>query len=120
MKVQQSTTIPVKVIDVQEVNSIALGVTSVPKLDVVIAVNYTKVAVKLETATAANFLSLQEWQRLGKPQLCKTPCEFQSASKHELPVHGSFEATSSYSNCTSRHLHGYRGSGFESTGKICY
>ena len=50
--------------------------------------------VELDTATAANFLSLQEWQRLGKPQLCK--------SKHDLPVRGSFEATTSYRNCTTR------------------
>ena len=100
-KTQQSTTSPVKAIDVQEVNSIANGVTSVPKLEVVIAVNDTKVTVELDTATAANFLSLQEWQRLGKPQLCKTLCKFQSASKHELPVRGSFEATTSYRNCTT-------------------
>ena len=101
-KTQQSTTSPVKAIDVQEVNSIANGVTSVPKFEVVIAVNDTKVTVELDTATAANFLSLQEWQRLGKPQLCKTLCKFQSASKHELPVRGSFEAITSYRNCTTR------------------
>ena len=75
-KTQQSTTSPVKAIDVQEVNSIANGVTSVPKLEVVIAVNDTKVTVELDTATAANFLSLQEWQHLGKPLLCKTLCKF--------------------------------------------
>ena len=39
---------------------------------------------------------------LGKPQLCKTLCKFQSASKHELPVRGSFEAIASYRNCTTR------------------
>ena len=100
-KTQQSTASPVKAIDSQEVNSIANGVTSVPKLEVVIAVNDTKVTVELDTATAANFLSLQEWQRLGKPQLCKTLCKFQSASKHELPLRGSFEATTSYRNCTT-------------------
>ena len=81
-KTQQFTTSPVMAIDVQEVNSIANGVTSVPKLEVVIAENDTKVTVELDTATAANFLSLQEWQRLGKPQLCKPQCKFQSASKH--------------------------------------
>ena len=101
-KTQQSTTSPVKAIDIQEVNSIANGVTSVPKLEVVIAVNDTKVTVELDTATAANFLSLQGWQHLGKPQLCKTLCKFQSASKHDLPVRGSFEAITSYRNCTTR------------------
>ena len=88
----------------QEVNSIANGVTSVPKLKVVIAVNDTKVSVELDTATTASFLSLQEWQRLGKPQLCKTLCKFQSASKHELPVRVSFEATTIYRNCTTSHI----------------
>ena len=83
--------------DVQEVNSIANGVTSVPNLEV----NDTKVTVELDTATEASFLSLQEWQHLGKPQLCKTLCKFQSASKHELPVRGSFEVTTSYHNCTT-------------------
>ena len=73
----------------------------VPKFEVVIAVNDTKVTVEFNTATAANFLSLQEWHRLGKPQLCKTLCKIQSASKHELPVRGSFEATISYRNCTT-------------------
>ena len=100
-KTQQCTTSPVKTINVQEVNSIVYGITSVPKLEVVIAVNDTKVTVELYTATAANLFSLQEWQRLGKPQLCKTLYKFQSASKHELPVHGSFEATTSYHNCTT-------------------
>ena len=57
--------------------------------------------VELDAATAANFFSLQEWQRLGKPQLCKTLYKFQSASKHELLVRRSFEATTSYRNCTS-------------------
>ena len=69
-KTQQFTTSPVKAIDVQEVNSIANGVTSVPKLEVVIAVNATKMTVELDTSTTANFLSLHEWQRLGKLQLC--------------------------------------------------
>ena len=73
----------------------------VPKLEVVIAVNDTKVTVELDTATAANFLSLQKWQRLEKPQLSKTLCKFQSASKHAVPVRGSFEATTSYRNCTT-------------------
>ena len=62
-KAQQSTTSSVKAIHVQEVHSLANGVTSVPKLEVVIIVNDTKVTVEL--ATAANFLSFQEWQRLG-------------------------------------------------------
>ena len=90
-KAQQSTTSPVKVIDVQKVNSIANGVTSVPKLGVVIAVNDTKVTAKLDTARAANFLFLQEWQRLGKPQRCKTLRKFQSASNHELPARESLK-----------------------------
>ena len=91
-----------------------IGVTSVPTLEIVTAVNDTKVTVELNTATAANFLSLQEWQRLEKPQLCKTLCKFQTASKRELPVRGSFEATSSYRNCATSLIFGY---GFESTGK---
>ena len=103
-KAQQSTTSPVKAIDVQEVNSIANRVTSVPKLEVVIAVNDTKVTAELDSATTANFLSLQEWQRLGKPQLCKPQCKFQSASKHQLPVRRSFEATTSYRNCTTNFI----------------
>ena len=56
-KMQQSSTSPVKVIDVQEVNFIANGVTAVPKLlEVIIEVNDIEVTVELDTATAANFL----------------------------------------------------------------
>ena len=76
----------------------------VPKLEVVIKVHDTKVTMELDTATVANFLSLQEWQRLRKPQLCETLCKFLSASKYELPVRRSFEATTSYRNCTTNHI----------------
>ena len=44
-----------KAIHVHEVNSIANGVVPVPKLAVVITVIDTKVIVKFDTATAANF-----------------------------------------------------------------
>ena len=82
-------TSPVKAIDEQEINSIAYGIISFPKLQVVIAVKDTKVAVELDIVTAA--ISLQEWQRLGKPHICKTLCKFQSASELKSPVSVSFE-----------------------------
>ena len=56
-KAQQCTTSLGKTIDVQEVNFIANKVTSFPLLEVVIATNDTKVTVKIDTATASNFLS---------------------------------------------------------------
>ena len=81
--------------------STAYGVTLAPKLEVVSEIKDEKVTVELGTATAANFRSSQERQHLGKPPLCKTSFKFQSASKHELPVRGSFEATTSCRNWTT-------------------
>ena len=92
----------VKSIRLLEVNSIPDRCTSVPKLEVAIAVNDTNVAVELDTAAADNFLSLQDWERLGRPSLSEVKCKFQSASKHILSVRGSFQAiTSSGASTTS-------------------
>lgn len=96
-KAQRATgTRSVKAIDAEQVNSITNGVTSVPKLEIDIMLNNTKVTVELDTATAGNFLSFQEWERLGKPKLCDARCKYLSASKHFLPVRGSFEAVTCF------------------------
>jgi len=65
-----------------EVFSVTDGDATVPKLKVAVSINDAKVLVKLDTATAKNFLSLQDWERLGKPELSEVQTKYQSASKH--------------------------------------
>ena len=55
-----------KAIHAHEVNSIANGVVPVPKLAVVITVIDTKVIVKFDTATAANFFFLKGMKKFRK------------------------------------------------------
>jgi len=71
------------------------GDATVPKLEVAVSINDTKVMVELDTATAGNFLSLQDWERLGKPELSEVQTKYQSASKHVLLIRGRFESTTS-------------------------
>ena len=48
--------------------------------------------MELDAATTGNFLSLPVWKQLGKPKLDDVRHRYESASKHNLPVLGTFMA----------------------------
>ena len=64
----------------------------VPKLQVPVYINSQQVCFELDTATGGNFLSEEAWIQLGKPDLQQSSLQFESASKHVLPVLGTFVA----------------------------
>ena len=66
--------------------------TDTPKLDVPIKILDRQFIVELDTATTGNFLSLPVWKQLGKPRLEDVHHRYESASKHNLPVLGTFVA----------------------------
>ena len=47
--------------------------------------------MKLDTATTGNFVSLPVWKQLGKRTLGDVKHRYESASKHDLPVLGTFD-----------------------------
>ena len=51
--------------------------------------------MELDTATGGNFLSKEVWNQLGQPDLQESSLQFQSATKHVLPVLGTFVAQTS-------------------------
>ena len=53
------------------------------------------VPLELDTATNGNFISRQTWKDLGSPELQKPDLHYQSASKHNLPIIGTFVAKTS-------------------------
>ena len=62
----------------------------VPKLDVPITIQDRQFTMELDTATTGNFISLPVWRQLGKPKLEDVGHRYESASKHDLPVLGTF------------------------------
>nr|KAG5691288.1 hypothetical protein BaRGS_017254 [Batillaria attramentaria] len=47
--------------------------------------------MELDTATTGNFVSVPVWKQLGKPKLNDVTHRYESASKHDLPVLGTFK-----------------------------
>ena len=54
--------------------------------------------MEMDTATSENFLSKETWSEIGEPVLEESPLQYQSASKHVLPVVGTFTALASLRN----------------------
>ena len=63
-----------------------------PKLEAPISIQNKQFLIELDTATTGNFLTIQTWKQLGKPKLEEASHRYESASKHDLPVLGSFSA----------------------------
>ncbi len=61
-----------------------------PKLDVPITIQDRQFTMELDTATTGNFVSQSVWKQLGKPKLGDVRHRYESASKHDLPVLGTF------------------------------
>ena len=64
--------------------------TDTPQLDVPILIQDHQFTMELDTATTGNFVSLPVWKQLGKPTLISARHRYESASKHNLPVLGTF------------------------------
>ena len=89
-KERQSTrTQPVKNITLHAVN---IPEDYAPKLEVPIDINGVSCVMEMDTATTGNFISQQQWEALGKPSLAVPEGRYESASKHDLPVKGTFKA----------------------------
>ena len=54
--------------------------------------------MELDTATTGNFVSLPVWKQLGKPKLDDVRHRYESDSKHNLPVLGTFMVTGKQSS----------------------
>ena len=63
-----------------------------PKLEAPISIHDKQFSIELDTATTGNFVTISTWKQLGKPKLEDASHRYESASKHDLPVLGSFSA----------------------------
>ena len=63
---------------------------SLPKLEVPIEIQGKTFNMELDTATTGNFISRQYWEELGCPALNNSNWRYESASKHDLPICGTF------------------------------
>ena len=63
-----------------------------PRLDVPVTIQDRQFTMELDTATTGNFVSLPVWKQLGNPKLDDVRHRYESASKHNLPVLGTFMA----------------------------
>ena len=63
-----------------------------PRLDVPVTIQGCQFTMELNTATTGNFVSLPVWKQLGKPKLDDIRHRYECASKHNLPVLGTFVA----------------------------
>ena len=61
-----------------------------PSLDVPVTIQNRQFTMELDTATTGNFVSQSVWKQLGKPKLDDVRHRYESASKHDLPVLGTF------------------------------
>ena len=77
---------------IQVVNALPSYQEMTPKLEVPIVINDHALVMELDTATTGNFISRRHWEDLGCPELCNATSRYESASKHDLPVLGTFVA----------------------------
>nr|KAG5686019.1 hypothetical protein BaRGS_010560 [Batillaria attramentaria] len=61
-----------------------------PRLDVPVTIQDQQFTMELDTATTGNCVSVPVWKQLGKPKLDDVTHRYESASKHDLPVLGTF------------------------------
>ena len=80
---------PCKRIDVKAVSN---HMEHLPKLEVPVEIEGQRCLMEIDTATTGNFLSTCYWEDLGRPELEPATTTYESASKHELPVIGTFKA----------------------------
>nr|KAG5691046.1 hypothetical protein BaRGS_003076 [Batillaria attramentaria] len=74
----------------QQSNSTTSDSAKCYRLDVPITIQDQQFTMELDTATTGNFVSVPVWKQLGKPKLDDVTHRYESASKHDLPVLGTF------------------------------
>ncbi|XP_014663412.1 PREDICTED: uncharacterized protein K02A2.6-like [Priapulus caudatus] len=94
---------PVKQITHELVNMVMADDDSMPKLEVPIEIQGINHVVEIDTATNGNFVTENFWKKLGKPKLEKPKWRFESASKHDLPVLGTFTGTTTLPGSGFKH-----------------
>ena len=60
------------------------------KLEVPVEIQGQRCLMEIDTATTGNFITNSYWKKLGKPSLQPATSRYESASKHDLPVKGTF------------------------------
>ena len=70
----------------------------IPKLELPLEINGKMFSMEMDTATTWNFLSEENWIRIGQPKLETLKISYESASKHQLPLKGTFIAQTSYND----------------------
>ena len=68
------------------------AVHTVPQPVWPIKIDGTEIECEVDTGASDNFLTVEAWEKLGQPPLRKHSTRYESASKHVLPVRGSFIA----------------------------
>ena len=63
-----------------------------------VVIRGTSISCEVDTGAADNFLSTDVWGKLGQPNLGTHRTHYESASRHALPVQGSFTASVSLPN----------------------
>jgi hypothetical protein len=79
------------------------GRDSLPKLEVPIEIQGKSLNMELDTATTGNFISRQYWEELGSPALHNSDWRYESASKHNLPILGTFVAKAATRDSKEQH-----------------
>nr|KAG5698933.1 hypothetical protein BaRGS_024854 [Batillaria attramentaria] len=74
----------------QQSNSTTSNSAKCYRLDVPVTIQDQQFTMELDTATTGNFVSVPVWKQLGKPKLDDVTHRYESASKHDLPVLGTF------------------------------
>nr|KAG5701179.1 hypothetical protein BaRGS_023288 [Batillaria attramentaria] len=74
----------------QQSNSTTSDSAKCYRLDVPVTIQDQQFTMELDTATTGNFVSVPVWKQLGKPKLDDVTHRYESASKHDLPVLGTF------------------------------
>ena len=81
----------------------AVSEQSLAKLEVPLEIQGQTCKMELDTATNGNFISKQTWKHLGSPELQKPDLQYESASKHNLPIIGAFVAKTSTQESEEAH-----------------
>lgn len=88
---------------IEVVKSLQAKSEPVPKLEVNIDIDGKTCVMELDTATSANFITKHCWQKLGCPTLDEPTSRYESASKHDVPVLGTFVGNVSLPDSSDKH-----------------
>jgi transposase InsO family protein len=80
----------VKAISQELVNEVVGNDDAIPKMEVHVEIEGHSHVFEIDTGTNGNFVTKEFWERIGKPKLQKPEWRYSSASKHEMPIMGTF------------------------------